>query len=479
MYNISKKLISELKKNKISYCHWKSNFLLDKSLSGYDDLDLLIKKNHIAKFESILYNLDFKRASNRKLEIQSVHHFYGYDIDSGEILHLHIYYQIKTGPSWTKSLRFDLEDYILDNTIIHSSGMPIPKKYIEIVIFVIRIMIKYSKINEFILVNKESVRTNREIEYLLHGVDIKKIELFLNKFFPNISLESFYNYIKIIQQGSLLKKFVYSIILKKSISRYLYQGSVINSIKNTEQFFFRIFNKFFYRKKKNLFSGGSTVAIVGLDATGKSTITYDLKKWLGKNFTVSLVHFGKPPTTFITLPFNLIIKVLRKLTPLESEIRSSIKTDSEKKSFIFLIRQLILAYDRFILSKIIWRKSSNGNLVLCDRYKSEDFGVMDSKRLNPENYTGVKRKICLKENKLYDLIFTPDILFYLTVPVDVAVKRNKSRYKKGKESEMFLRKRHKENQNLNYNSKMFYKINTNRNYDLVIKEIKSLIWKNI
>ncbi len=139
MYKLSKELIKSLQENNIQYCHWKSNLLLNEALRGYDDLDLLVKKNDISSFESILNKLGFKRASNLNIEIQSVHHFYGFDTETSEILHLHVYYQIKTGPSWTKSLRFDFENYILNNCTEHESGMLVPKKHIEIVIFVVRL----------------------------------------------------------------------------------------------------------------------------------------------------------------------------------------------------------------------------------------------------------------------------------------------------------------------------------------------------
>lgn len=479
MYNLSEKLIKKLKIERISYCHWKSNLLLNEALGGYDDLDLLVKKNDVSRFEAIIYSLGFKRASNKNLEIQSVHHFYGYDKDTGEILHLHVYYQIKTGPSWTKSLRFDFENYILENSIEHESGMLVPEKHIEIVIFVIRIMMKYTKINEFIIVKKESERTIREIEYLLDSTNIDEVSKFLNKYFPKITLIFFLECIEVIKKGSAINKFIYSRKLKRKVKKYIYQGFFTNSYKNFSQLIYRVLNKLFYKQKKKLFSGGSVIVIAGLDATGKTTITTELKKWLGKNLTISEVHFGKPPSTILTLPINSIIKLLRKKTSLESELRSSTKTVKRNKSLLFIIRQLVLAYDRFVLSNKMWKKSSKGSIVLCDRYKSENFGVMDSKRINAVNYEGLKKKLALKENRIYDSIAVPDILFYLTVPVDVAVKRNADRIKKGKESEEFLRIRHMENQNLKYIAKNFYKINTDREYNNVIKEIKTIIWENI
>jgi len=128
------------------------------------------------------------------------------------------------------------------------------------------------------------------------------------------------------------------------------------------------------------------------------------------------------------------------------------------------------------LIKKQWQKTSNGEIVLCDRYKSEDFGVMDSKRLNPDLYTGFKKRLAQMENKFYDMMPEPDILFYLDVAVDIAVKRNEERIKEGKESENFIRIRHEENKDLQYKAKLNHKIDTDREYSSVIQDIKSKIW---
>ncbi len=84
------------------------------ALDGYDDLDLLVAREDIYRFERLIADLGFKEASNRHISFSGVKHFYGYDEESGEILHLHIYYQIKTGASWTKSVHFGFESYVLD-----------------------------------------------------------------------------------------------------------------------------------------------------------------------------------------------------------------------------------------------------------------------------------------------------------------------------------------------------------------------------
>ena len=475
MYELSKQLIDVLDEKKINYCHWKSNLLLNEALNGYDDLDILVGRKDIVKFERALLSLGFKEASNKYISFSSIKHFYGFDAQSGNILHLHVYYQIKTGPSWTKSMRFDFEEYFLQNTIIHKSGMKVPAKHIELVLFVLRVMLKYSKVNEYILINKEHQRTLQEIDYLMDSIDEEKLEMFLHQYFDNISKKDFFDYIEVIKHSSFLDKYIKANLLKNKLSKYKNLNFIQESINNILQFCYRVINKLFLKQKKKLHSAGTLIVIAGLDATGKTTITTELKKWLGKNFTVSLIHFGKPPSTVLTYPINLAIKMMKKKSS-DTVLRSSIKNEKSQKSLLYIIRQVVLAYDRYSLIRKYWRKTSNGEIVLCDRYKSEDYGVMDSRRLKPDNYTGFKKKLAQFENRLYEQMPKPDIMFYLTVPVEVAVVRNENRIKDGKESEEFMRIRHAENQNLTYRAKVYSKIDTNREYQEVIQEIKSKIW---
>jgi thymidylate kinase len=478
MYKLSKELIEILDKEELNYCHWKSNLLLNEALGGYDDLDLLIDRKDISKFESSIFSLGFKEGSNKNISFSAIKHYYGFDTDSGNILHLHVYSQIKTGPSWTKSMRFDFEDYFLENSIFHESGMKIPPKHIEFVLFIIRVMMKYSKINEYIIVEKENKRTPKEIQYLLDGLDKNKLNKFLEQYFPEITETELFNYVDLINKGNFLNRFIVANKLKYKLKRYKNIGILNESYQNTKQFIYRILNKLIFKQKKKLHSSGTLIVIAGLDATGKTTITTELKKWLGKNLTTTLVHFGKPPSTILTFPINTVIKLMRKNSS-DNILRSSIKNENSAKSVLYVIRQVVLAYDRYALIKKQWQKTSNGEIVLCDRYKSEDFGVMDSKRLNPKLYTGFKKKLAEFENHLYNIMPKPDILFYLTVPVDVAVQRNEDRIKEGKESENFLRIRHKENKDLIYNAKYQFNIDTNKEYISVITNIKSKIWKII
>lgn len=154
--HLSKQIIAALNSNSISYCYWKNNHDLMKSLAGEDDWDLLINKDHYSSFMRVIHSLGFKEAYNPKIYFPFISHFYGLDVETGKFLHLHVHLKIITGESHTKNYHLPLEKMILDNTINHPSGCKIPQPEVELIIFVLRYYIKISCIPGAILIWKRN-----------------------------------------------------------------------------------------------------------------------------------------------------------------------------------------------------------------------------------------------------------------------------------------------------------------------------------
>src|SRR5688500_18808945 len=55
-------LLDALEMEKISYCHWKSNWRINEWLAGDGDLDLLVARSDLNPFHFILARLGFKKA---------------------------------------------------------------------------------------------------------------------------------------------------------------------------------------------------------------------------------------------------------------------------------------------------------------------------------------------------------------------------------------------------------------------------------
>ncbi len=61
MLDICKTLFENLDSQSIQYCHWKSNFHLDKALAGKTDIDILVNPENKDAFEKVLNQLSIKR----------------------------------------------------------------------------------------------------------------------------------------------------------------------------------------------------------------------------------------------------------------------------------------------------------------------------------------------------------------------------------------------------------------------------------
>ena len=90
MLKLSRDLLDQLYNHNISYCSLKDNFELNEALDGMSDLDLLVHRNDFSCFISVLQKLLFKKAYQKHITYPDVSHFYGLDIESGQILHLHV-----------------------------------------------------------------------------------------------------------------------------------------------------------------------------------------------------------------------------------------------------------------------------------------------------------------------------------------------------------------------------------------------------
>ena len=78
------------------------------------------------------------------------------------------------------------------------------------------------------------------------------------------------------------------------------------------------------------------------------------------------------------------------------------------------------------------------------------------------------------EHKFYREIPPPDLVIYLTAPLEVTIARNANRGKY--EPEDFVRLRHAQSSNLQFSKTTVYKINTDQPFEETLMEVKKAIW---
>ncbi len=210
------------------------------------------------------------------------------------------------------------------------------------------------------------------------------------------------------------------------------------------------------------------IALVGSEATGKSTLANEIGRWLGERYSVRVIHAGKPPATWVTWPLHVLLPLLRKLMPalrtsrieghvaIKKPIKSGelstkklVKKTIRIRSIIYATRAVCIAWDRHHLLVKRRNGATNKEFIVCDRYPSNKFGEMDSARLVVDVAQKgfifkVYNLLARLENRLYQQIPPPDIVLQLYVSVETAKQRNRNRIKADKNGDKYIESRYQQ-----------------------------------
>jgi len=482
MLKLSRDLLDQLYNHNISYCSWKDNFELNEALNGVGDLDLLVHRNDFSCFISVLQKLRFKRAYQKHITYPDVFHFYGLDIESGNILHLHVYTRVITGESHIKNYHLPLEKMLLENSNRHETGCRIPIPEVELILYVFRHYIKISCLPGYILLKREEKDSKKERAYISSEFDYDVLCELFKKHIPCISIKHFkvlLDRVVEVEGNSEYKDVFYGLLLRQKLYSFSRYNPCSAFLVRYYQILYRALNKLIFQQKKLLTDGGAIIAITGLDSTGKSTMVNCLAQWLGNNFSVKSIHVGRPGPTILTFPARVALRIRKKIVQ-DNEIKYQM-TECEKPSkIISALRYVILSYERFKLLKKAEKWRLKGYVVICDRFPSLQIGKMDSPRVqfNPEKKSliNILSKI---EQRYYAMIPIPDMIFNLVIPFDEAVNRNEKRVKKGKESFDELKWRYEINNMLTYKAGHFEAIDATFSLEAVILNLKNKVWQHL
>jgi len=225
-----------------------------------------------------------------------------------------------------------------------------------------------------------------------------------------------------------------------------------------------------------------SIAFVGSEASGKSTILNEVEAWLGRDHRVRRIHAGKPPSTWLTFVPHVLLPAFRTLFPEQRLLRVEAKMEEDPPTrssypLLFAFRSVMLAYERRALILGALERSPDGTIVLSDRYPSGTGGAPDGPQLGhlplPPRRPSARRVLAALEGRLYRDIPAPDVVFHLSAPLDVTLARNAHRQKR--EPEGYVRLRHAISAELRFDGSVVHRIDTDRAFSSVVIEIKDAI----
>ncbi len=491
-------LIDALNKSGVVYCHWKSNFRLGKTDQLETDLDILVDRRSLAQATLILASFGFKSAIVLSSNVSpGISHYYGLDRSTGQLVHVHLFVRVLTGESFVKSHLFPFESMLLEEPG-DIQGMKVPSKAAELVVFTLRMLIKYGSMLDLPYLMKDDKEVTVELQWLEPSKSLPKALELLRQYCPVIEDDLFVECVGALGvPGRLLHKMRLARRVRARLRPYSVTTAWEQGWLNL-----RLLLEFAWRrlargnKNKVLASGGAVIAFVGPEATGKSTLVSGCEQWLDSALAVRTIHAGKPPSSWLTSPMNAFLPLMRRLLPdlrtsrLEGHGTSSnggqtSKTRAGLSSLIYAMRAVSIAWDRQRLLVGARRSAARGKIVICDRYPSDEVGQMDSPRLQ-RNTAGqgpigqLYNWLATLEGKLYRQIAPPDIAVRLSIPLDVALQRNRERIKPGKENDAYLESRHRDcNEWYRAGTRFIYDVSTEQSLDETLRTVKLAIWGSL
>ncbi len=453
-----KKFFDQINAEKINYCHWKSTIRLNRSLEGKTDLDLLVDPSQRAEFENLILNYGFKKIFNSTdCLIESIDNFLGYDKTTGAFFHVHIYYYLFTGKKKYKEYRLPLEKYFWSSNEKYEN-IRIPAPEFELLIHILRAGIKTTFKNVLRKFARDKIKGfkntfgHRELLWLIARVDLEKFKKLFNlPELNNLKPDIFW---KIVNQKQDVT-FRNWLVLKKNSKQFRRKVKAV---------------KVDPHKGRQTKAGGLTVALMGLDGSGKSTVAKEVEEKLNYKLKSRYFYLGSSNNE----------------GQRSSRAGARIERARYYRYFLKFINVQIAErlYDRVVQRVFAQERlrkyqeglelSKNGFISLFDRFAIAQ--VSDHPSVagwgTPGDITG-RDKINILT--IYEKIKPPDVLILLDIPVARAIERKSARSRKALEDKYqqlqnFFNQPHDSN---------LIRIDASQALDKVVAEVLNIIWERL
>jgi len=495
------KMFFDLNEKSIRYCHWKSNLRLNEALMGETDLDLLVDRKHSREFRQILLEHDVKpvlAAPGRRYS--GLEDYLGFDRSSGKLFHLHVHYRLVLGEQFVKNYHLRIENQILDSVNL-VSGVKVPTPEIELIILCTRALLKFR--DRDVIKDVFSIRSpgipahiRKELEYLSDQTTIEAVDQVLSADLNILPRETILEFISIIQVNARNGRGLFR--LRKNLRNFLRSYQRYSREKATYIYFKELWrrrNSFHPNKtqgRMTFANGGISLALIGVDGAGKTTLHQQLIAWLSWKMDIRGFYLGSKKPSKISDLLYLVFRMFRRS---QRDLSGRFGKDSlivqwlgSIKNNLLIAHYVSIGNDRYTRYLMATSSANNGSCVVYDRFPLEqiseepDFRLMDGPlspavRENPPGYLG--RTLISKELDYYQNMLLPDYLLVLDVDPEISIQRKPDHNREILSSKNRAIKDLLNNINVGNNGNYIFQINANLPFDDVLQQLKSVVWNTL
>jgi len=434
-------LFQSLNNSGIRYCHWKSNIRLDKSLQGKTDFDLLVAREDSRTLRHILNRQNIKLLKPAPgHDYPAMENYLGMDEPTGVFFHLHVHYRLVLGEQFVKNYRLPFENDFLDK-VQTSREIKIPLPELEIVVLAVRVLLKYRTrdlVKDMFPLRGPGINAGfrTEIKWLLAQTSIEKIKMTLDAWRDLIDPDDILEFLQIAESGH---KAGYKLQrIRNRIKHRLSLFQRTHAISAAVTYFRELWGRrMFWRTspitKMTFPEGGQTIAFIGADGAGKSTMTALLIQWLSWKLDIHTFYLGSKKPSRRSSFYYSVFRMMRRLTNLVSERNPLGKVLKWLRDIPLYMHYHSTGRDRYARFVEGGKRAQAGSIVLFDRYPLEifntdsiDFHEMDGAKiasLAKDRNDFITRWFVRAEKELYSSMTLPDCVIVLDVSPEVSTAR--------------------------------------------------------
>jgi thymidylate kinase len=479
--------VTEFNRHNISYCYWKTSRRIQAVLDGESDLDLLVAREDQHRTEMILFAQGFKMFPTvAHRDHPSILSFLGHDQVSGRLVHIHLHFRLIVGERLLRNYHLPWEDVVLARAIVHPVlHIRMLEPAIESLLLLVRSCLELRRSDLVTLRRWREAKQKIALDHAdvagrsdpaaLH--DLAKS--LLNEELAAMVVDAIYDPTKTKHLG---RKF------RRSVARQLAVFRTYNALEARLRASWRGLLWIAGNINRHLLhlprpwsrrapGGGCTIAIVGVDGSGKTTVVRAIRNWLDPEIDVVPIYFGTGggrPSVLLR-PFKLMVPLITWFLKTKPKGAShgnvSDRSPGPLFSLLLMVWATVVAREKHKKLLAARRGADRGLVVITDRYPQDEIiGFNDGPLLT--RLKSVPRWLRRFEARAYALTrrLPPDLVLMLDVLPETAARREPDM------NPLLIRKRISELRRLTFAGAHVVRINAEQPLEEVVRAAQNEIW---